>query len=202
AAATNAIGEPSVALTADAPAATDLSASPFGFDAAAPKEATAATAKPAAAAPPVPPEVRFAEANHAKIVAGVRGELLPNGGTMHLKLDPPQLGPMAVSVHLKDGLMTATFETTSDDATRLLSHSLAQLKTALEQQGVTVERLQVQQAPKDQKPDNQQPDQQRPGHRQQQDLGHDSAAHRERQRQELLRRMWSKLSGDPLDLVA
>src|SRR5262249_34892716 len=40
---------------------------------------------------PVAPEVRFADDNHPSIVAGVRGQLMPNGGTMHIRLDPPEL---------------------------------------------------------------------------------------------------------------
>ena len=103
-------------------------------------------------APDAPPEARFADANHARIVAGVRGELLPNGGTMHLRLDPPELGDLQVSVHLRDGVITAAFQTSNDDATRLLSHSLGDLKTLLESQGVAVGKLHVQQSPRRRRP--------------------------------------------------
>src|SRR5206468_12374312 len=99
-------------------------------------------------APVASPEVQFAEANHPKIVAGVRSERLPNGGTMQIRLDPPELGALQVTVHMRDGVMTAAFETSNDDATRMLSHSLNQLKTVLESAGVSVEKLHVQQSPK------------------------------------------------------
>lgn len=146
------------------------------------------------------PEVRFAEENHPAIVKSIRQELLPSGGTMRLRLDPPELGAMQVTVRLRDGAMTASFETSSDQATSLLSHSLGQLKAALESQGVQVDRLHVQQSPREQQPSQQQ------GDRQQQDQGNpqDHPTQREQQRREMLRRMWRRLAGgqDPLDLVA
>jgi len=156
-----------------------------------------ATAPHAPAAPPPPPQAQFAEVNHPKIVTAMRGELLPHGGTMQIRLDPPELGALQVLVHMQDGVMTASFQTSNDDATKLLSHSLSQLKAVLESQGVSVEKLQVQQSPRDHQaqqddPNQQQRDQQGDAHRQ------------EQQRKEMLRRMWRKLSigSDPLDLVA
>lgn len=146
---------------------------------------------------PLPPEARFATANHATIVSDVRTRLLPHGGSMQIRLDPPELGALQVSVEMRDGAMTATFHTSNDDATRLLSHSLGQLKTALESQGVTVEKIQVQQSPKNessQSQEEQSPQQQR-----------DAAnARQEQQRREMLNRMWRRVSGanEPVDLVA
>jgi flagellar hook-length control protein FliK len=153
----------------------------------------------AVAAPQMAPEAQFAQANHDKIVTGVSGQMLTNGGTMQIRLDPPHLGPLAVSVHMRDGVVTASFETQNDDATKLLSHSLSQLKSALEAQGLSVDKLQVQQAPKNQEagkdsPDGRQQDQQ--GLRDQ-----PSEQQQQKQRQELLRRMWQRVNGDPLDLV-
>jgi flagellar hook-length control protein FliK len=148
--------------------------------------------------PPAPTPERFAELNHARIVTATRAELLPNGGTMHIKLDPPELGALQVSVRMVDGAVTASFQTSSDEATRLLSHSLAQLKHVLESQGVTVDKIHVQQAPRDQQASN---DDQR---HQQQNQPWDQSARHEQQRKEMLRRMWRRLSigSDPLDLVA
>jgi flagellar hook-length control protein FliK len=147
-------------------------------------------------APPVPPEVRFAETNHPQIVTGMRGQLLPDGGTMHIRLDPPELGALQVSVHMQDGVMTASFQTSNDEATKLLSHSLAQLKHVLESQGVSVDKLHVTQTPRDQNADNDNPRQQ-PG-------SDNPSARQEQQRREILQRMWRKLTNgsDPLDMVA
>jgi len=173
-----------------------------GLGAASPPAAGPRTGAPAAApAPPPPPAPDFAEANHARIITGIRGQLLPNGGTMQIRLDPPELGAIQVRIEIRDGVVTAAFETTSDHATKLLGHSLDQLRTALEQQGVNVDKLQVrQQAPSQEQQSARDGD----APRQQQNLTGDDAARQEQQRKDLLNRMWRRLAGggDPLDLVA
>ena len=86
--------------------------------------------------------------------------------------------------------------TASDDATRLLSHSLSQLKSVLESQGISVDKLHVQQSPRNQ--------QQSFDDARQQRHSENSSAQQEQQRREMLRRMWRRLSNgsDPLDMVA
>jgi flagellar hook-length control protein FliK len=155
--------------------------------------ASAADDSPAGA-----PGADFSDVNHPKIVSGIAGRLLPNGGTMQIRLDPPELGAVQVRVEMRDGVMTASFETSNDQATRLLSHSLGDLRTALEAQGVSVQKLQVSQSPKQhQSPtgDGQKDSSQTP---------QDTASQREQQRKDMVRRMWQKLMGgqDPVDLVA
>jgi flagellar hook-length control protein FliK len=159
------------------------------------------TASPKTAdAPPPPPEVQFAQSNHDNIVKEVQTQLLPHGGTMEIRLDPPELGALKVMVEMRDGVMSATFQTSSEEATQLLSHSLNQLKHVLESQGVNVERLQVQQAPKSDS-SNTKDD---PNQRQQQGSADDHAARQEQQRKEMMRRMWRRVSGagDPIDYLA
>ena len=150
-------------------------------------------------APAAPPEAQFAQANHSTIISGIHGQLLPAGGTMQVRLDPPELGALSVIVRVHEGVMSASFETSNDQATRMLSHTLTQLKSSLEAQGVSVGKLHVQQSPKGQQSDLR--DENRPS---QDNRNQDSAAQREQQRREMLRRMWRRLSGgqDPLDLVA
>src|SRR5204863_4592494 len=58
-----------------------------------------AVAKPADA----PPELRFAQDNHETIVTNVRSQLLPHGGQMEIRLDPPELGALKVMVEMRDG---------------------------------------------------------------------------------------------------
>ena len=151
---------------------------------------------------PTPPEVRFAEANHGNIVTSMRGELLPNGGSMRIRLDPPQLGALQVTVQIRDGLVTAAFETSSDEATRLLGHSLNHLKSVLESHGVAVDNLQVQQAPREAQAQTAGDDARREQGGQSQEQ--EQSARQEQQRREMLRRMWRRLAGgqDPLDLTA
>jgi flagellar hook-length control protein FliK len=146
----------------------------------------------------------FVQENHEQIVSGVRTQLLPNGGSMQIRLSPGDLGQMQITVRVIDGALSATFQTSSDDATRLLSHSLTQLKSALESQGVSVDRIQVTQAPREaqapRQDDGQQQQQRDNPQRQQQQ----EAMQQEQQRRQLLNRMWARMAGggDPLDLVA
>lgn len=188
--------EPSAAPAHDAlqPLGTDAPPAP-PVDMAAPAHAT--TKPNAVTELPPAPEARFAEANHPSIVKSVHGELLPNGGTMKIRLDPPELGSMQITVQMRDGQMVASFETTSDQATSLLSHSLTQLKSALETQGVQVDKLHVQQAPREQAFDPQ-------GGRGQDPSSREGSSQQEQQRKEMLRRMWQRLGVDydPLDMVA
>ncbi|MGH7214586.1 MAG: hypothetical protein ACREIT_07475, partial [Tepidisphaeraceae bacterium] len=91
------------------------------------------------------------------------------------------------------------FQTSSDEATKLLSHSLGQLKHVLESAGVNVDRLHVQQAPKDEQSNARGEDGQRDPRREEQS----ESQRQEQQRKEMMRRMWRKLTGrDPLDTVA
>src|SRR5690606_26496835 len=92
-------------------------------------------------------EQMFAQVNHPQIISSIRQELASQGtgGSMQIRLDPPELGALQVTIQMRDGAITAAFQTSNDDATRLLSHSLNQLKQTLESQGVVVDRMQVQQ---------------------------------------------------------
>lgn len=201
AAAVVATNAPSSKPDTDTPAQFAASAV-HALDAVAPKTTTPTSAPQPTANAPTPQSAHndadFVASNHDRIVTSVRTQLLPNGGTMRLRLDPPELGVMQVTVRMTDGAMNASFETSSDQATRMLSHSLSQLKTALETQGVSVEKLQVQQSPRDQQTGTSSDDQQQRGSQQ------DTASHREQERRELLQRMWQRLrlGSDPLDMVA
>jgi flagellar hook-length control protein FliK len=197
--------ETAAKLDTAAPSATDALSNPAGL--AQPADTAAPASKPQPAAsplPPAPPEVRFAEDNHDQIVTSVRTQLLPQGGgSMQIRLDPPELGALKVSIEMANGQMTATFQTSNEEATKLLSHSLNQLKHVLESQGVTVDRLQVQQAPKsDNQPNSGNPDDN--ARQQPRDHADDHASRQEQQRKEALQRMWRKVSGlsDPIDYLA
>ena len=159
----------------------------------APAQATQAS-KPA----PIDQTAQFAELNHPKLITAIHGQLLPSGGTMTLRLDPPELGAMHVRVEVRDGLMTASFETSNDQATKLLSHSLDQLKSSLEAQGVTVERLHVTQSSRPQSSSSQN------GRQEPSEQRQDPASQQEQQRREMMQRLWRRLlkGQDPLDMVA
>jgi hypothetical protein len=145
---------------------------------------------------PVAPEVRFAEENHPKVVTAVKTQLLPGGGSIQLRLDPPDLGPLRLEVTMSEGVMSASFVAGSDQAASLLTHSLGQLKHALEGAGISVDKLQVRQGGQEQMAGDAE-------RQKQQAAGDQSSARQEQQRREMLERMWRKVAGgDPLDLVA
>ena len=158
------------------------------------------TAKVTVPAAPVadPLEARFAEMNHPRILTAVQSELVPHGGTVRLRLDPPELGALQVRIDVRDGVLAASFQTSNDEATRLLTQSLQQLKTTLESQGVTVEKLHVHQTPREQF------DGQRGGDDRREQQSPQQWQQQEQQRREMLQRMWRRVRDgrDPFDLVA
>lgn len=164
------------------------------------------TATPAVVAPPPPPpahltEAEFAEQNHPAIVQTIHGSLLPKGGSMQIRLDPPGLGPLQISVKMENGTLNATLQTSDATASSLLSHSLSQLKHTLETQGITVERLQVQQMSKQENASTGQQNAEEHS-QQQQHAARDGQGFGDEQRRETLRRLWEKVrGGDPLDVL-
>jgi len=191
--------------TPQAPAATDLQwvqpADPKPLAAPALQPLTTTTAVSTSETVRAAANSTFSSSNNPQIVTGISGQLMPSGGTMHLRLAPPELGDLQITVHVRDGFVAAQFETSSDQATRLLSHSLGQLKSDLEAAGVSVERLQVSQTPRNNQQQNTGSNN-NSSNKDQQDLPGDESSKRQQQRRELLERMWRKVNGDPLDMVA
>lgn len=150
---------------------------------------------------PLPPEQKFAQDNIDNVVTSVRTQSLNGGGQMNVRLDPPELGALQVAVKMIEGRLTASFTTSNDQATQLLSHNLQHLKSSLEAGGVNVDRIEVRQAPQSESSQNKSSS----DSQQQQQRGFDSQSQQsEQQRKEMVRRMWRKLAygGDDLDLVA
>jgi flagellar hook-length control protein FliK len=105
-----------------------------------------------------------------------------------------------VTVRMNNGVMSASFQTSTDEATRQLSRNLGQLKTALEQQGVTVARLHVEQG----SGSSTSGDSSGKGKSNSDSPTQDSTSQQnDQRRRESLSRMWSRASGlDDLDMVA
>jgi flagellar hook-length control protein FliK len=78
-----------------------------------------------------------------QVVMGLKGKLDARTGKAEIRLDPPNLGTVRVSVTLNDGQLTAEFQSASTLVRDLLKDNLDKLKTALQGQGVTVDRLAV-----------------------------------------------------------
>jgi len=60
-----------------------------------------------------------------------------------MRLEPPQLGRLLVSLTIRDGVVTAAFRAENAEVRDLLQASLPQLKEALAEEGVTVGRFEA-----------------------------------------------------------
>lgn len=65
------------------------------------------------------------------------------GGQIKLRLSPPELGSLKLEVKLQDGVMTARLEAETAAARGLLVDSLPQLRERLAEQGIQIERFDV-----------------------------------------------------------
>ena len=78
-------------------------------------------------------------------LAAKGAELLANqrGGTITMRLDPPELGAMRIEIRIAEGAVFADFEAQNPEARALLEANLSMLRRRLESQGLAVERLTV-----------------------------------------------------------
>lgn len=65
------------------------------------------------------------------------------GGTLQLRLSPPELGSLQLELTVKDGALTASLQTETQAARRLLLDHLPALRERLAEQNVRVERFDV-----------------------------------------------------------
>ncbi len=78
-----------------------------------------------------------------QIVLGLHGKIDARNGKAEIRLDPPNLGTVRVSVNLDHGTLTAQFQSSSDVVRELLKSNMEKLKTVLQSQGITVDKLAV-----------------------------------------------------------
>ena len=83
----------------------------------------------------------------ARILRGLTATLNQRGGVLTMRLDPPDLGQLRIQMSIVKGIVTANFQVQTPQAQALLERSLATLRSALQGQGLTVERLTVQTTP-------------------------------------------------------
>ncbi len=92
-----------------------------------------------------------------RIVRGFTAMVNQRGGSLTMRLDPPELGSLRVQMTLHQGNVTAQLFASTAQAHGLLEKNLAMLRTALESHGLSVERLSVQvNQPAQQSPNSQQ----------------------------------------------
>ena len=65
------------------------------------------------------------------------------GGTLQLRLSPPELGAMRIQLSVKDGVMSASLETDNANARRVLLDHLPALRDRLAEQNIRIDRFDV-----------------------------------------------------------
>jgi flagellar hook-length control protein FliK len=65
------------------------------------------------------------------------------GGTLQIRLSPPELGAMRLELSVKEGVMTASLETENASARRVLLEHLPALRDRLAEQNIRIERFDV-----------------------------------------------------------
>lgn len=99
-----------------------------------------------AAGSPTPPSsgAPDTDANVARIARGLQSALQQHGGSVTLRLTPPELGAVRVQLELADGVVRADLTAEREGVRQLLTHQLHHLRQSLESHGLVVDRLQVQ----------------------------------------------------------
>ncbi|MEM6856067.1 MAG: flagellar hook-length control protein FliK, partial [Planctomycetota bacterium] len=82
--------------------------------------------------------------NAARLTRGLNNAVNQQGGSVTLRLTPPEMGTVRIQLNLQGTNVSAQFHAETDSAQRLLTQQLGQLRTSLESQGLNVERLGVQ----------------------------------------------------------
>lgn len=92
----------------------------------------------------------------AQAVRGLTAMLNQRGGAMTMRLDPPELGSMRVQMTIVGGTVSAEFQPGTAQAAALLERHMPALRQSLENQGLSVERLNVHAPPQASHPASQQ----------------------------------------------
>jgi flagellar hook-length control protein FliK len=135
---------PVISLKAETPKTTDSPGLPLGLIAGESKAGITGAAGDAEPAPAAQESPRADVSDPMdQIVLGLKGKFDSRTGTAEIRLDPPNLGAMKVSITLDNGTLTAEFQSPSSVVRDLLKGNLEKLKTVLEGQGMAVDRLAV-----------------------------------------------------------
>ncbi len=85
--------------------------------------------------------------NVSRVLRAAQTGLRQQGGSVTLRLMPPEMGVVRVHMQISDGIVRAQFATDTQQARQLLQQHMESLRQGLERQGLTVERLNVQTMP-------------------------------------------------------
>lgn len=82
--------------------------------------------------------------NTARLTRGLANAVQQRGGAVTLRLTPPEIGTVRIQLQITGTNVSASFHAESASAQTLLTNQLAQLRSALESKGLSVDRLSVQ----------------------------------------------------------
>ncbi len=112
------------------------------------------------------------QANIGRILHVIRSNVGERQSQLTVQLDPPELGRLKIDVRLVDNQMRLNIVTETHEARQVLSERFEQLRSALESQGITVNRFEIQtREPQAQHPQWQNPQHQHGQHNQNFDSG-------------------------------
>lgn len=112
-------------------------------EAAAPASPAPAGTAQQAAPPPALPHIDAPDPNVARLARALQSGINQNGGSVTLRMHPPELGVVKIDMQVRAGVVTATFHAEHPSIQNLLSHEMGQLRQALQSQGMVVDRLEV-----------------------------------------------------------
>ena len=87
--------------------------------------------------------VRSLAEAESRTLQGMTALLAQRGGRMRVQLQPVQLGPVQIEVEVDGERVRAVIETSTRGAGKVLEASTSRLKTALEAQGYSLDRLEI-----------------------------------------------------------
>ncbi|MGI9012755.1 MAG: flagellar hook-length control protein FliK [Phycisphaerales bacterium] len=80
---------------------------------------------------------------HSQVIRGMQAMLNHHGGSLILRLDPPELGQVRVQLAVHNSNVSVNIQAATQQAHALLREHLPMLTQSLEQHGLSVERLNV-----------------------------------------------------------
>jgi len=81
--------------------------------------------------------------NVSRVARGLSGAVHQHGGTVTLRMHPPELGFVRVEMQMNQGVVRAQLTAETDAVRSLLQHQVGHLREALHSHGLTVEQLDV-----------------------------------------------------------
>jgi|GEM_PF-6566630 len=81
--------------------------------------------------------------NIARIARALRNGVQQNGGTINIRMTPPDLGMVRVTMNLRNGVVSASFVAENNSVSDMLSNQMGHLRNALQSHGLTIDRIDV-----------------------------------------------------------